>query len=160
MESASHWKTPQQIATPQHKHSTTCHPIILLQKYVLVASSVGKLLLFGKFPTAPWKATPPLVSLLLENDATIVTMTVASNKNTLFVLSVEGHVYEISLHETDTEASLKLDGSWNTGMCGATCLAVASNQLMIGYNSGYLEGWKVRKRNCSELELQWRGLLD
>jgi hypothetical protein len=138
-------------------------------------------LLFGTFTSAaPCKATAtaPLVRLSLENDATIVTMTVASNNNddddnTLFVLSVEGHIYEISLHETDDDTdtqqpqpSLKLEGSWNTDMCGATCLAVIasnSNQLIIGYDSGYLEAWKVRKSsNCSEseLQLQWRGLLD
>jgi hypothetical protein len=179
--------------------TTTCHPVIWNQKYVLISSNNngGELLLFGgnfsaSTTTTPQKtsATPPLARLSLESDATIVTMVASSTTSEgdqrLFVLSVEGHVHQVSIKmqtqpqekdTTDSQAAaavgvvdtttddsttvptLVLDKSWNTGMCGATCLAiVGSSMLMIGYDSGYLEAWKLLFASCT-LDLQWRGLL-
>ena len=103
-----------------------------------------------------------------SNDSNIIARN--NNNNNIFVLSVEGQVHEISIHEASSpddddhnaQPSLKLEGSWNTGICGATCLKVlgSMNQLVIGYDSGYLEAWKIRKRNKSEPVLIWRGILD
>ena len=191
------WRTPQRLATLQHDDENrmsgsttlTCHPLIVKHNYLVVATH-GELALFGplssvvnnnksssRSSSSSSKITQPTHKLSLDHDATVVAMLILPNTNeadakttTILILSVEGHVSQVSLQEKPENGSrLHLEhSSWNTGRCGATCMTLVrsspssnSNQqkqpqlsMIIGYTSGYLEAWKIHNQ-----QPQWKGEL-
>jgi hypothetical protein len=181
--------------------SFMCAPVIWNDRFIVTASHPGEVVLFGDITAstsasasaASTAAAYSITKLSLESDASIVTIQVAS-ATTIYLLSVEGHVHQVTLLESTTtppttttttdatpptttttesstsksNVSLHLQASWNTNMCGATCMAVLHqqqqapvvgssssssssikkknnprHQLIIGYDAGYLECWNI-----------------
>jgi hypothetical protein len=129
------------------------------------------------------EVTTPTFILSLESDASILSLSTVydvskdrdDNEATLLmVLSVEGDVHMVTVSTDDGSPSLHLFCSWNTGICGSTCISARILEpnrwkIVVGYDSGYVEEWQMSveptttKKNeevVPDLHLLWRGMFD
>eukprot|EP00980_Cylindrotheca_fusiformis_P016804 scaffold5064_cov121-Cylindrotheca_fusiformis.AAC.18 len=142
------WQTPQRIATLECEESITCHPILIQNRYLLVAgagfvsvfsidvSLDSSLSLSSESSSSFWKPTSPTLQLSLESDAVLVQLLVVdedpipcernTTKQCIFALSEEGDIYNLSFSVNGTKdvASLVCEESWNTGSFGSSCFAI------------------------------------
>lgn len=189
------WKTPQRIATLASEERTTCHPILIQNRFLLVAgagfvsvftidvSLESSVSLSYESKSSFWKQNGPVLQLSLESDCVIVQLLVVdeypvssenkSSRQSIFALSEEGDVYNLSfcIDKSKDIPSLVCEESWNTGSFGSSCFAILPRDnesslfnLLVGYDSGHLEGWKSSrsdevKNNAWEFSMQWRGLM-
>jgi hypothetical protein len=180
-------RSPQRLATLQHEQDTApCDPIILEEQYIVCATNQGELCLFDQLAvpkeSSSMEVTTPTFILSLKSDASIMSLSTVyrvstnsdDNEATLFmVLSVEGDVHMVTVYTDDGSPSLHLFCSWNTGICGSTCISariLETNRwkVVVGYDSGYVEEWAVSvepttKRNEEvepNLRLLWGGMFD
>jgi hypothetical protein len=177
------WNTPQRIATLAAEESTTCQPILIQHRYLVVAgagfvsvfsidvSLDSSLSLSSESSSSFWKPTAPVLHLSLESNAVIVQLLVVddypvsydnnSSKQSMLALSEEGNIYKLSFSIVEMTPSLVCEESWNTGSFGSSCCAILPRDndtslfhLLVGYDSGHLEGWEI-SRSDAETHNPW-----
>ena len=180
-------RAPQRLATLQHEQDTApCDPIILQEQYLVCATNQGELCLFGQLAvpkeSSSMEVTTPTFILSLESDASIMSLSTVyrvskekddNDATLLIVLSVDGDVHMVTVSTDDGSLSLHLFCSWNTGICGSTCISARSLEtnrwkVVVGYDSGYVEEWSVSVEPTTEkneqavpnLRLLWGGMFD
>ena len=204
-----HWRTPQRIATLNAGETTTCHPILVSERYLVVAGT-GFVSLFSleevnlglnvkststltaaSISEHPyWKHQSPTVRLDLDDNVSIIQLLDSTNGDDLeqdnggnrdmdapsshliFALSEAGNVYQLNIvtpdakstddddPSSDADATVELIcvNSWNTGTFGPSCFHAlhwgedypSYLSMVIGYESGHLEGWRVSNNNDSK----------
>lgn len=172
-----HWRTPQHLFVldpsktdrkTQEEHqppkdfewgNLLCSPILVANKYILVASD-NSLLIYGNFDTKPkdTQSMSPLTKFFL--DATdeggsfghdrILQIEFHEETSIVYALTVESCVYQVKLvlDEHGATPTFQMMHSWITRELGVTCMATWNNSdgfdtISVGYRSGHLEAWKV-----------------
>lgn len=142
-------------------------------------------------PNVPTTIHRPVASVSLESDATLVQLLPMEEHDILLALSVEGNVHGIrwttaastTASEKGPKQWVELTHSWVTGEYGATCMTILESStatreveqkqdflLVIGYNHGLVECWKLsirvtdrtaaqasRRPRRTKPECSWRG---
>ncbi len=150
---------------PSTACSSLCPPLLWNSDRMIVVLITGEIRVYrltitNEETTSSLEATIsiPISTLTLPSDATIVTM-IPLDTNSIVLLSVEGHVYQIKVD------GLELEHSWNTGSCGGTSMTFDKMEglLLIGYSTGPIEcyQWNQERRHVKRKPICiWKGWVE
>lgn len=162
-EESGNFSSPDPAHTVASTTTSSCPPLLWNQDRIIVALITGEIRVYSLMTnseqifSSPVTISTPLSTLTLSSDATIVTM-LQIDSNSILVLSVEGHVYQIRVD------GLELEHSWNTGSCGGTSMAWdTEGYLVIGYTTGHIECYQFdlsRRQGSRKPTCLWKGWVE